>query len=76
MKVQPQDGAPEAGASAAGETPAPECNPYAGAIPGDAREIVLHSVWVMPHFSQRKRTRSPAVRDAHGTVSIVLSSIW
>jgi hypothetical protein len=48
---------------------------YVGATFGDASEMVFHSDCVMPHFSQRKTTRSPAVRAAHGTVSMVLNSI-
>jgi hypothetical protein len=48
---------------------------YVGAMSGDASEMVFHSDCVMPHFSQRKTTRSPAVRAAHGTVSMVLNSI-
>jgi hypothetical protein len=42
-----------------------------------AKGIAFHSVWIIPHFVQQNSRRSPAVRRAHGTVSIPLRSmVW
>jgi hypothetical protein len=54
---------------------APPEKPHSGAVLGDAREIVFHSRCVMPHLAQRNINRSPTVRDAHTSASIVLSSM-
>jgi hypothetical protein len=49
---------------------------HVGAVSGAARKgIAVHSVRIIPHFVQQKSKRSPAVRRAHGTVSILLRSI-
>jgi hypothetical protein len=61
----------------AGETNSPPVS-HSGAISGLGEVnmgIVCHSVWSSPHFAQRKTSRSPEVRAAHGTVSTLLSSI-
>jgi hypothetical protein len=48
-----------------------------GAISGAASKgIAFHSVRAIPQFVQQNTKRSPAVRRAHGTVSILLRSIW
>jgi hypothetical protein len=43
---------------------------------GDGRAIAFHSIRTNPHFPQRKTSRSPNARPAHGLVSILLRSMW
>jgi hypothetical protein len=38
--------------------------------------IAFHSIWTIPHFPQRKTSRSPNARPVHGVVSILLRSMW